>query len=289
MAEKTILTRIINKNASLAEWMSSTLPLKKGEIALAYVETKQEKKEDNGNITVQYVPTYLMKIGDGSHTFKDLNWLAAPASDVYDWAKKAALEEADLPATWKKSVDDAVADVAKKLDAQTYNTFIDDVFTPLKTTVDAFFAENPTINDVTDTLVEIQKILDGTEDAQSLVSAVAALQQWHTTHATKLETIELWYDTHHATLETITGEKIGNWDTAFTNNHTHTNQTLLDTIEADNVHKHTNKTELDLIKSGDVDKWNSIESNIAGAYVKHSDTTVEYILDCGGPAARTTA
>lgn len=285
-AEKTILTRIINKNASLTEWMGSTLPLKKGEIALAYIETKQTATDANGNITVQYVPTYLMKVGDGTHTFKDLNWLAAPASDVYDWAKKAALDENDLPSEWKTGVDQAVADVSSKLDKTTYETWLTNTFNPLAEKVNAFFDENADIEGVVDTLVEIQKYLDTTADAQSLIQQVTTLYNWYTNHHTKLETIETWYDSHYATLEKVTEQKITNWDTAFTNTHTHSNKTILDSIVEDNVHTHTNKAELDLIADGDVAKWNAIEQNISNNYVKHSVTDVEYILDCGTHVAR---
>lgn len=94
MAEKTLKTRIVNKHASLAEWQDSSLVLKEGEIALAKITTAV--KDDKGNII--YVPRYLMKIGEGGNkTFKDLQWLAAPASDVYAWAKKEKLEYADMP------------------------------------------------------------------------------------------------------------------------------------------------------------------------------------------------
>ena len=276
--EKTILTRIINKNASLNEWMSSTLPLKKGEFALAYIETKQTATDANGKITVQYVPTYLMKIGDGTHTFKDLNWLAAPASDVYDWPKKAALDENDLPTTWKAAVDQAVADVnthkTSKLDAATYEAFIAPTgdFGKLKATVDDFFANEANADEVVNRLVEIQEILETTKDAEDLIQRVAALEEW--------------YDSHHTTLEKVTEQKITNWDTAFTNNHTHSNKTLLDSIGEDNVHAHTNKAELDKIANGDVAKWNAIEQNVSNNYVKHSVTDVEYILDCGNHVAR---
>lgn len=85
MAEKILQTRIINKNADLATWTSSTLPLKTGEIALARVETTRP----DGNGGFYKVPTYLMKVGDGEKTFSQLEWLAAPASDVYEWAKAA--------------------------------------------------------------------------------------------------------------------------------------------------------------------------------------------------------
>lgn len=93
MAEKTLTTRIISKHADLAAWSTSTLVLKAGEIALASINTKKPDGQ-GGSITV---PTYLMKVGDGAKTFKELNWLAAPASDVYAWAKKQNLDLADIP------------------------------------------------------------------------------------------------------------------------------------------------------------------------------------------------
>lgn len=93
MADKTLKTRIVSKHASYTAWADSTLVLLAGEIALASIETTQPDGQ-GGKITV---PTYLMKVGDGKKTFKELNWLAAPASDVYAWAKKASLELADIP------------------------------------------------------------------------------------------------------------------------------------------------------------------------------------------------
>ena len=93
MADKILKTRIVSKHASYTAWADSTLVLLEGEIALASIETTQPDGQ-GGKITV---PTYLMKVGDGAKTFKELNWLAAPASDVYAWAKKASLELADIP------------------------------------------------------------------------------------------------------------------------------------------------------------------------------------------------
>lgn len=86
MAEKILQTRIINKHADLATWKDSSLPLKTGEIALARVETT--KPDGHGGF--YKVPTYLMKVGDGNKTFSQLEWLAAPASDVYEWAKASS-------------------------------------------------------------------------------------------------------------------------------------------------------------------------------------------------------
>ena len=93
MAEKTIKTRIINKHGALADWLSSSTILKAGEIALAYVETTKPDGQ-GGTYTI---PTYLMKVGDNEHTFSELEWVAAPASDVYAWAKKENLALSDIP------------------------------------------------------------------------------------------------------------------------------------------------------------------------------------------------
>lgn len=108
MAEKTLNTRILLKNADLSAWNSSTLVLKAGEVALAKIETTQH---DAATGNYYKVPTYLMKVGDGSKTFSQLNWLAAPASDVHTWAKKAALDYADLPETLRTEIDNLQAAV----------------------------------------------------------------------------------------------------------------------------------------------------------------------------------
>lgn len=107
MAEKTLHTRIVLKNADLSAWESSTLPLKTGEVALAKINTTRPDGQ-GGTINV---PTYLMKIGDGNKTFSELNWLAAPASDVHAWAKKTALAYDDLPATLRTEIDNLQAAV----------------------------------------------------------------------------------------------------------------------------------------------------------------------------------
>ena len=94
MAEKILNTRIILKHDDLANWNSSSLVLKAGEIALAKVSVKRIDPIKNTTIEV---PTYLMKVGDGEKTFANLNWVAATAADVYDWAKKESLSADDLP------------------------------------------------------------------------------------------------------------------------------------------------------------------------------------------------
>lgn len=87
MAEKTLNTRILLRNGKLSEW-NPDFELKVGEVALVRVDTAQP----DGHGGIVNVPTYLMKVGakkeDGNlYKFSELNWLAAPASDVHAWAK----------------------------------------------------------------------------------------------------------------------------------------------------------------------------------------------------------
>lgn len=79
--EKVFNTRILNKIDTLEQWNKSTLPLKKGEIALATVAASAG--------TGLTEPVIMIKIGeDGAKTFKDLPWnFYAKASDVIAAAK----------------------------------------------------------------------------------------------------------------------------------------------------------------------------------------------------------
>jgi len=100
------------KNDSLSEWLNSEFNftedqagfkrLKKGEIALACVEVP--KVNEAGEL--ENISTYLMKIGDGLHSFSELNWLSAPASDVYAWAKASDILYDKGTLTFKKGMID---------------------------------------------------------------------------------------------------------------------------------------------------------------------------------------
>lgn len=100
MSQTTFNTRIINKHDTLANWNTSSCILKDGEIALAYIPTT-----DTGNSNVTK-PTYLIKVGDGTHTFSELNWVNAPAADVYAWAKLENPTIAQLPTNLKTAITD---------------------------------------------------------------------------------------------------------------------------------------------------------------------------------------
>lgn len=84
MAEKILQTRILNKVDTLENWNSSSLALKKGEIAIATVAASAG--------TGLAEPVVMIKIGeDGVKTFKDLPWnFYAKASDVLSACKSEA-------------------------------------------------------------------------------------------------------------------------------------------------------------------------------------------------------
>lgn len=78
--EKTLKTRIVQKIDTLANWESSSLPLKKGEIAFATT------KVDGKNII-------LAKIGEGDKTWKQLEYnFYANAADISGWGRVDEIE-----------------------------------------------------------------------------------------------------------------------------------------------------------------------------------------------------
>lgn len=87
MAEKILNVRLINKHDTYANLQSSSFVPMAGEIILA--EITAQRTDPHGNL--RSVPTYCMKVGDGSKTFSQLEWLHAPASDVFNWAKAEGL------------------------------------------------------------------------------------------------------------------------------------------------------------------------------------------------------
>lgn len=135
-------TRIQLKYDTLANWNASTFILKKGEVAIATIETADPAQA--------HLQPVMFKVGDGTKTFSQLGWASAKAADVYNWAKKS---EAEFT-TWVKSlitVDDiSLADYYKKTEvndllktnSETDQKYADDA---IKAAIEAL--------DVTDTAV----------------------------------------------------------------------------------------------------------------------------------------
>lgn len=88
MAEHVLETRIQLRYDTLNNWMSSTLILKKGEVAVA--EATYDNTIETTNSTPQHTPPAIgLKVGDGYHRFDELPWIQAVAGDVYNWAKQS--------------------------------------------------------------------------------------------------------------------------------------------------------------------------------------------------------
>lgn len=77
----TLNTRIQLKYDTYTNWHTNNPVLKTGELAIAEIPA------DTG--TVPNEPAYLLKVGNGTDHFNDLDWISGKAADVYAWAKAA--------------------------------------------------------------------------------------------------------------------------------------------------------------------------------------------------------
>ena len=81
--EKLLNTRIQLKYDTLANWNSSSVILKTGELAIVTLGTN---KDGSAAGAANQHPV-LFKVGNNEKTFKDLPFASALAADVYSWAK----------------------------------------------------------------------------------------------------------------------------------------------------------------------------------------------------------
>lgn len=79
MATKTFNTRIRNKIDTFANWTKNDPVLLNGELGIVVVPASTG--------AVQQEPAILIKIGDGTKKFSELEFISSKAADVYDWAK----------------------------------------------------------------------------------------------------------------------------------------------------------------------------------------------------------
>ena len=85
MAEKTLNTRLKLRYDTYENWIANDPVLLAGEFALATVNVKQDG-------AVEHVPSVLIKCGDGTHKYSELDYVFAKAADVIAAAKsKTAL------------------------------------------------------------------------------------------------------------------------------------------------------------------------------------------------------
>lgn len=81
MATTTLNTRLRLKYDTLANWQKNDPVILSGEAAVVVVPAKSG--------VTQNEPTVLIKIGDGTSKFSELDYITAYAGDVYAWAKAA--------------------------------------------------------------------------------------------------------------------------------------------------------------------------------------------------------
>lgn len=103
MAEKTLNTRILLKYDSLTNWNKDLGYLRKGEVAIATVDTDEEVAAAS-KLAGGQPPQVLIKVGDGVHKFSELPYITAKAGDVYSWAKEKTLKYEALPKDLKDKI-----------------------------------------------------------------------------------------------------------------------------------------------------------------------------------------
>ena len=111
MAEKILQTRILNKIDTHENWLlvADTFVPKKGEICIDVISTTVDG-------AVVAPPQTLIKVGDGTNTWGDLNFLGAIAADVYAWAKAAT--KPSYQASEIQGLDDYIAGEIQDTDTQ---------------------------------------------------------------------------------------------------------------------------------------------------------------------------
>lgn len=172
MATKTLNTRILLRYDSYDNWLTSTIVLKQGEAAICSVPT--DKTVDG----VTTPPAVLLKVGDGVHTFKDLPWLQAVASDVHAWAKAAVPA---IPVENITGLDEHIGTIAVDSDTQ-YNIVKDNDYT-YKLMSKAKGAENfttevatLTIPNPTSDINSLKALVGDVAVATQISNAIAALK-----------------------------------------------------------------------------------------------------------------
>lgn len=89
MADNTLDVRIQLRYGTYSQWMTNNTVLMRGEAAICAFPLDYTI-ESLSNSEPEYTPPAIgIKIGDGTHTFKQLPWVQAISADVYDWAKSA--------------------------------------------------------------------------------------------------------------------------------------------------------------------------------------------------------
>ena len=108
MAEKVVNTRIQLKYDTYENWTTNNLVLKAGEMAITVVPVETG--------AVQQEPCVLMKVGDGTSAYNDLQFVSGRAADIYSWAKAAS--KPSYTASEIEGLDDYISGQIEDTDTQ---------------------------------------------------------------------------------------------------------------------------------------------------------------------------
>lgn len=121
MANNTLMTRIKNKCDTYANWTTKNPVLLKGEIAIVEIPA------EIGAVAKE--PIRLMKCGDGTKKFNELEFIGGLAADVYEWAKASA--KPTYTAAEISGLSDFISGAIQDTDTQ-YNIEVDSAENPTK-------------------------------------------------------------------------------------------------------------------------------------------------------------
>ena len=308
MAEKNLNARILLKYDTYDNCVANNPLLKQGEIIFSTVAT------NTGNI--QNAPSVLIKVGDGTHRYNDLQFVSALAADVIAACKSETtlttfinnvIAAAGIPSdtvisalsgrvtaletkvgadTVSKQIQDAIT--ALNLDttyaAKTHTHAISEV-TGLQTTLDAKAAAS----DVTALTTKVTTLIGA--DASKSVRTIAAEET-----AKIVAGADAAYDTLKEVADWIKSDTTGaakmQSDIADlkADTHTHDNKNLLDTYTqteanlADAVakkHEHANATVLNGITSAKVAAWDAAAGGASLADIATSGNVNDLIQTAG--------
>ena len=173
MATKTLNTRIQSRIDTYENWMKSELILLKGEIAICTIPTGTS---DSGSANL---PSTMLRVGDGTHKFRELPWFQAIAADVHAWAKAAVPA---IPVENITGLDEHIGTIAVDSDTQ-YNIVKGDNDYTYKLMSKAKGAENfttevatLTIPNPTSDINSLKALVGDVAVATQISNAIAALK-----------------------------------------------------------------------------------------------------------------
>lgn len=200
MADKKLNVRLSLKYDTHENWAKNDPVLLKGEAAISTVSVVQEGK-------VNSVPSVLIKIGDGTHKYSELNYVSGLSADIYSWAKSAT--KPTYQASEITGIDSYIADyvneqmgISVDTDTQYQLVKVNDYQYKLqsKGKTDSAWA------DVADSVITIPNDTAAIEALQGLVGDTAVATQIANA-ITQAKTDLVGTDTDTASSDTIKGAK----------------------------------------------------------------------------------